>query len=111
MVGDGTIGSAGGWTNDLPEGTIRPFKPAGISDCRSESIFTRNSGPAFTPEMEETTQAYIAQLKEMTEMLSHFTAQAESLSHDAEQMSALNRNLAGINAIYEMPASWCQHSD
>ena len=58
--------------------------------------------PAFTPEMEETTQAYIAQLKEMTEMLSHFTAQAESLSHDAEQMSALNRNLAGINAIYEM---------
>ncbi|KAA5433186.1 gliding motility protein GldL, partial [Bacteroides cellulosilyticus] len=58
--------------------------------------------PAFTPEMEETTQAYIAQLKEMTEMLSRFTAQAESLSHDAEQMSALNRNLAGINAIYEM---------
>ena len=51
--------------------------------------------------MEETTQAYIAQLKEMTEMLSRFTAQAESLSHDAEQMSALNRNLAGINAIYE----------
>lgn len=38
----------------------------------------------------------------MTEMLLHFTAQAESLSHDAEQMSALNRNLAGINAIYEM---------
>lgn len=58
--------------------------------------------PAFTPEMEGTTQAYIAQLKEMTEMLSRFTAQAESLSHDAEQMSALNRNLAGINAIYEM---------
>ncbi len=61
-----------------------------------------NTTPAFTPEMEETTQAYIDQLKEMTEMLSHFTAQAESLSHDAEQMSALNRNLAGINAIYEM---------
>ena len=61
-----------------------------------------NTTPAFTPEMEETTQAYIAQLKEMTEMLSHFTAQAESLSHDAEQMSTLNRNLAGINAIYEM---------
>lgn len=61
-----------------------------------------NTAPAFTPEMEETTQAYIDQLKEMTEMLSHFTAQAESLSHDAEQMSALNRNLAGINAIYEM---------
>lgn len=58
--------------------------------------------PAFTPEMEETTRAYIDQLKEMTETLSRFTAQAESLSHDAEQMSTLNRNLAGINAIYEM---------
>ena len=58
--------------------------------------------PAFTPEMEETTQAYIAQLKEMTEMLSHFTAQAESLSHDAEQKISQNPNLAGINAIYEM---------
>lgn len=58
--------------------------------------------PAFTPEMEETTRAYIDQLKEMTETLSRFTAQAESLSRDAEQMNALNRNLAGINAIYEM---------
>ncbi len=78
ITGNAAIGNADGWAND---GT-----PA----------------PAFTPEMEETTQAYIAQLKEMTEMLSRFTAQAESLSHDAEQMSALNRNLAGINAIYEM---------
>lgn len=57
---------------------------------------------AFTPEMEEATRAYVAQLKEMTEMLSRCTAQAESLSQDAGQMSALSRNLAGINAIYEM---------
>lgn len=66
------------------------------------SSLSGNMVPAFTSEMEETTQAYIAQLKEMTEMLSRFTAQAEALSHDAEQMSTLNRNLAGINAIYEM---------
>lgn len=66
------------------------------------SPLSGNMASAFTSEMEETTQAYIAQLKEMTEMLSRFTAQAESLSHDAEQMSTLNRNLAGINAIYEM---------
>lgn len=66
------------------------------------SSLSGNMAPAFTSEMEETTQAYIAQLKEMTEMLSRFTTQAEALSHDAEQMSTLNRNLAGINAIYEM---------
>ncbi|MDR1004145.1 MAG: gliding motility protein GldL [Prevotellaceae bacterium] len=58
--------------------------------------------PLYTPDMELTTQAYIDRLKETTEMLARFTAQAESLSHDAEQMSALNRNLSGINAIYEM---------
>lgn len=80
-TGDAVVGGAVGQAND--------YSPISTS-------------PAFTPEMEETTLAYIAQLKEMTEMLSHFTAQAESLSHDAEQMSALNRNLAGINAIYEM---------
>ena len=58
--------------------------------------------PAFTPEMEETTQAYIAQLKEMTEMLSHFTAQAESLSHDAEQMKMCirDRNTGCLPLLY-----------
>ena len=73
-----------------------------VGDGGTGSADVNQTVSAFTLEMEETTQAYIAQLKEMTEILSHFTAQAESLSHDAEQMSALNRNLAGINAIYEM---------
>ena len=114
----------------MPVGTMNPInvdRPSGTSpveapssgipssvmppqvNCQPASVIvgggsysSGNMVPAFTPEMEETTQAYIAQLKEMTEMLSRFTAQAESLSHDAEQMSALNRNLAGINAIYEM---------
>lgn len=67
-----------------------------------QSVGGLSTASAFTPEMEETTRAYIDQLKEMTATLSRFTAQAESLSHDAEQMSALKRNLAGINAIYEM---------
>ncbi|MDR0894906.1 MAG: gliding motility protein GldL [Prevotellaceae bacterium] len=63
---------------------------------------TPKTVPLVTPEMEATTQEYIDRLKETTEMLARFTAQAESLSHDADQMSALNRNLSGINAIYEM---------
>ena len=85
---------------DLPRRQTETATSGGIVVVGEYSPGT--PAPAFTPEMEETTQAYIAQLKEMTEMLSRFTAQAESLSHDAEQMSALNRNLAGINAIYEM---------
>lgn len=78
-----------------------PNQPVSVT-VGANNYSSGSTTPAFTSEMEETTQAYIAQLKEMTEMLSHFTAQAESLSHDAEQMGALNRNLAGINAIYEM---------
>lgn len=57
---------------------------------------------AVNTEMEETTQAYVASLKEMTEMISRFTSQTENLSFDAEQMNSLNRNLKEINAIYEM---------
>ena len=87
---------------DLPKAQSVPSNQPVSVTVGANQYSPGTPAPAFTPEMEETTQAYIAQLKEMTEMLSHFTAQAESLSHDAEQMSALNRNLAGINAIYEM---------
>lgn len=55
-----------------------------------------------SPEMEEATAAYLIQLKEMTETLTRFTNQAALLSQDAEQINTLNKNLSGINAIYEM---------
>lgn len=58
--------------------------------------------PTITPEMEEATAAYLEQLKAMTEMLSRCTVQAQGISQDAEQMNMLSKNLAGINAIYEM---------
>lgn len=58
--------------------------------------------PSVSPEMEEATAAYLMQLKEMTETLTRFTNQATLLSQDAEQINILNKNLSGINAIYEM---------
>ena len=85
VVGDGTIGSAGGWTNDLPKTQSVPSNQPVSVTVGANQYSPGTPAPAFTPEMEETTQAYIAQLKEMTEMLSRFTAQAESLSHDAER--------------------------
>ena len=97
-----SAGNADGWANDSYKGQSSSSNQLVSVTVGANHYSTGTPAPAFTPEMEETTQAYIAQLKEMTEMLSRFTAQAESLSHDAEQMSALNRNLAGINAIYEM---------
>ncbi len=117
VIGDATTGCADGRANDyqpLQAGQSRgnhlqtnqpaasvPNQPMPVT-VAANNYSPGNTAPVFTPEMEEITQAYITQLKEVTEMLSRFIAQAESLSHDAEQMSALNRNLAGINAIYEM---------
>ena len=102
ITGNAAIGNADGWANDSYKGQSSSSNQPVSVTVGANHYSPGTPAPAFTPEMEETTQAYIAQLKEMTEMLSRFTAQAESLSHDAEQMSALNRNLAGINAIYEM---------
>lgn len=52
--------------------------------------------------METATQAYVDQLKELTETLSRFSETAGALTRDTEQMNSLNRSLSGINAIYEM---------
>lgn len=69
-----------------------------------QPVSSSASSPAetITPEMEEATAAYLEQLKAMTEMLSRCTEQAQSISQDTEQMNMLSKNLAGINAIYEM---------
>lgn len=71
---------------------IAPQPPIGIS----------SPAPTINPEMESATTAYLHQLQAMTEMLARCTTQAEHLSMDTNQMDALNRNLSGINAIYEM---------
>lgn len=55
-----------------------------------------------SPEMEEATTAYLEQLKAMTEMMARCTKQAESINQDTDQMVTLSKNLAGINAIYEL---------
>ena len=55
-----------------------------------------------TPEMELATSEYLSQLKAMTTMLARCTEQTQNIAQDSEQMQALAKNLAGINAIYEM---------
>lgn len=72
---------------------VQPIQPVSASPSPAQTI---------TPEMEEATAAYLEQLKAMTEMLSRCTVQAQGISQDAEQMNMLSKNLAGINAIYEM---------
>lgn len=59
-------------------------------------------GVEVSPEMEEATKAYLEQLKDMTDALARFVEQTKSMGQDAEQINILNKNLAGINAIYEI---------
>ena len=59
-------------------------------------------GVEVSEEMEEATKAYLEQLKEMTDALSRFVEQTQSMGKDAEQINTLNKNLTGINAIYEI---------
>lgn len=59
-------------------------------------------GIEVSPEMEEATKDYLEQLKEMTDALSRFVEQTKSMGQDAEQINTLNKNLTGINAIYEI---------
>ena len=58
--------------------------------------------PAVNAEMEEATQAYLEQLKSITEMLARFKDKAGSFTDDTEQLSNLGKTLSGINALYEM---------
>lgn len=84
--------------------TIQAGTPAGFTPTGGAGIPQAGSIPpaGLTAEMETSTQAYIDQLKELTETMARFTAKAENMAQEAEQMSNLGRNLAGINAIYEM---------
>lgn len=86
------------------EPTIQAGTPAGFTPTGGAGIPQAGSIPSagLTAEMETSTQAYIDQLKELTETMARFTAKAENMAQEAEQMSNLGRNLSGINAIYEM---------
>ncbi len=63
------------------------------------------SSPQFAgmpPEMQEATQKYVEQLKELTETLKKVAEQSARLTRDSEEMENMNRTLTGINRFYEM---------
>lgn len=111
VVMGGGIPAEGGIASVPSPGSEMPAAPIqGGSNSPAGPVIIgggASSGPAVVPqpvnaEMDEATQAYVEKLKETTDMLARFTAQAESFAQNAGQMSDLGRNLAGINAMYEM---------
>ena len=58
--------------------------------------------PPFTPDMTEATNAYVDELKKLTEVLERVSEQSRRLTTDSEEMENLNRTLTGICKVYEM---------
>lgn len=56
----------------------------------------------LSPEMEEATSNYVAELNRLTEMLAKVSEQSVRLTRDSEEMENLNRTLTGICKVYEM---------
>lgn len=59
-------------------------------------------GQPFTTEMEEATVKYVEQLQKLTETLEKVSKQAELMTGETEEMAVMNRNITGINAMYEL---------
>jgi gliding motility-associated protein GldL len=79
----------------------------------SESVAPVNAGVAsvapqqplpagVSPEMAAATEAYVEQLKALTETLTRVSEQASRLITDSDEMNLLNRTLTGINSVYEI---------
>ncbi len=111
----GSLASAGVETETSGSYALVSEGEAGTPVLRENASTPRENGVShqnissqepFLPKtasgMETATQAYIDQLKELTETLSRFSETAGALTRDTEQMNMLNRSLSGINAIYEM---------
>ncbi len=58
--------------------------------------------PPLTPDMTEATNAYVDELKKLTEVLERVSEQSKRLTTDSEEMENLNRTLTGICKVYEM---------
>lgn len=68
----------------------------------SNAEFLEAARNACAPEMQEAAEAYVEELKKLTETLTRVSEQAECMTRDSKEMDNLNRTLTGINTIYEM---------
>ena len=112
--GGGTIIFGGGGTaGSAPQGEASdelgttPVDTEAIANVAT-SVAAMSGGvsmpelPKMNPDLEDATNNYVDELKNLTEMLHKVAEQSERLSRDSEEMENLNRTLTGICKIYEM---------
>ena len=107
IIGGGSAASGTVEAGETPEGTTIEA-PAGAIEG------TPFGGPIIggvampelpdinAEDMEEATNNYVEQLKNLTETLKKVSEQSERLTRDSEEMENLNRTLTGICKVYEM---------
>lgn len=108
-------GTAGGGKAVAPSGAAssaavpqQPFDIKALSDMVAASnaeLFAKvveDARNASNPEMKEAAEAYVEELKVLTDTLARVSEQAEHMTRDSKEMDNLNRTLTGINTIYEM---------
>lgn len=110
IAGSGAVpgsGSVAGGT--MPEGDVHPV--AGTALAGDAPVVLGGGGgyvggpvggQPFTTEMEEATAKYVEQLQKLTETLEKVSKQAELMTGETEEMTVMNRNITGINAMYEL---------
>ncbi len=88
---------------EQPSVGVQPVDAAQLAGNMAASALLSNPQYAgMTPDMAEATQAYVDQLKSLTETLQQVAEQSARLTRDSEEMENMNRTLTGINRFYEM---------
>lgn len=92
----------GGYTSDKSSETVssQPLS-ASVSSIEAVPSWLQQQ-QQVSPEMEEATNNYVAELNKLTEMLAKVSDQSQRLTRDSEEMENLNRTLTGICKVYEM---------
>ena len=105
VVGGGTIiiGGGGASTGSVGESAAASVAPTnGTESLQAVVAGQPASIPPLTPDMTEATNAYVEELKKLTDVLELVVEQRRRLTTDSEEMENLNRTLTGICKVYEM---------
>ena len=102
IIGGGSVTGGGHGHSEPSERADIPetSEHTGISEVPATAVPT--SIPPLTPDMTEATNAYVEELKNLTEVLERVSEQSKRLTTDSEEMENLNRTLTGICKVYEM---------
>ena len=104
------IGGGGGYESHeshkpyKPNEAYEPNEPNEPNEVQEPAPVSASAPviPPLTPDMTEATNAYVEELKKLTEVLERVSEQSKRLTTDSEEMENLNRTLTGICKVYEM---------